>query len=180
MLDVAKLHILTDATLPALAKLNFAAKVELGLQKKVGSAGGASEDLQAVLKGARQPLAQILEFISENDDTTSLTPTKVEPALAEVSKPKLSRRSLKLHRRGYKLFSCFPPSQIPEGYQPAIMGSTVELGEWDKTAALQLNRLKAKPRYFSTSWLPAPTSNERVDFRWVFVGKDDAEIVNEI
>ena len=158
MLDVANLHILTDATLPVLAKLNFAAKVELGLQKKVGSAGEASKDLQAVLKGARQPLAQLLKFMSESDDATSLTPARVELAFAESSKPKFSRRSLKSDRRGYRLFSSFPPSQIPEGYQPAIMGSTVELGEWGKTEALQLNQLKAKPRYFSTSWLPAPKS----------------------
>ena len=62
MLDVAKLHILTEGTVPAPAKLNCSAKVELGLQKKAGSAGGASKDLQAVLKGARQPLAELLEL----------------------------------------------------------------------------------------------------------------------
>ena len=93
MLDVAKLHILTDATLPALAKLNCAAKVELGLQKKVGSAGGASADLQAVLKGAQQPLAELFKFMSESDDPTSLTPTKVEPALTELRLAPASLRS---------------------------------------------------------------------------------------
>ena len=78
MLDVAKLYILTEASLPALAKLNFAAKVELGLQKKVGLAGGAGEDLQAVLKGALQPLAELFKFMSESDDTTSLTPARAD------------------------------------------------------------------------------------------------------
>ena len=90
MLDVAKLYILTDATLPALAKLNFAAKVELGLQKKVGSAGGASADLQSVLKGAQQPLGALLECLFDSDAVASLSgasPHRIEEAQVVSEEP---------------------------------------------------------------------------------------------
>ena len=61
MLDVSKLDVLTEATLPALTKLYHLMKVELELQTwNGGSAGGVSKDLQAVLKGARQPLRVLL------------------------------------------------------------------------------------------------------------------------
>ena len=57
MLDVSKLHVLTEATMPALTKLCYTVQVELELQKSVGSAGAVSKDLQAVLKEARQATA---------------------------------------------------------------------------------------------------------------------------
>ena len=88
---------------------------------------------------------------------------------------------MKLERRGYyRLLSIFPPSDTPQGCQPAIIGSTEELGEWDKTQASTLTPLNLNSSILSTSLLPAPETNERVEFRWVFLGRDDADIVPEV
>ena len=179
MFDVAMLGVLTEATMPVLTKLHATVQVELEQQKKVGQAGGVSQDLQAILQEARQPLGALLEFMFDSDDVASFTPATVVPELTAVRKPKLSRRSLQSNRRGYRIFSIFSPSGRPEGYQPAIIGSTVELGEWDTTHALTLTPLNANPTFLSTSLLPAPKSKERVEFRWVFIEKDDADIFLE-
>ena len=121
MLDVTTLGVLTEATMPALTKLCYTVKVQLEIQS-VGSAGAVSKDLQAVFKG--EPLEALLEYMFDSDGVASLKPAKVVPALTALRKPKLSRRSLQSNRHGYKIFSIFSPSWRPEGYQPAIIGST--------------------------------------------------------
>ena len=111
------------------------------------------------------------------DGVARLVSAKMVPAYTTCRKPKSER--LRSDRRVYKLFSIFSPSEIPQGYQPAIIGSTVELGEWDKTRALALTPLKI-PTCSSTRVLPAPESSERVEFSWALIGDDGANMVAEV
>ena len=86
---------------------------------------------------------------------------------------------LRVEHRNYMIGSMFSMSEMPEGYQPAVTGSTVELGEWDETRAMSLTSWKMNPAIQYTSFLPAPQSATRVEFRWVLI-QDCAETTTEV
>ena len=182
MFDVAMLGVLTEATMPVLTKLHATVQVELEQQKKVGQAGGVSQDLQAILQGARQPLEALLEFMFGERGGQLDAIEHVDPALATDSHPKCTtrRHSLASDRRCYRLLSSFPSHRTPQGYQPATIGSIVELGNWDPTKTMPLTPVKANPPFYSTDLLLVPNSSARVEFRWIFIGEDGAEMITEL
>ena len=179
MAGLTTLDSLLEEAMPALSQLYFAVKRELELEKHMGSAGKTSSEFQAVLQNARAPVRALLDLMSDGDDMGNLTPVPVGPA---PTAPKLNDavRELKASRHGYRLVCMSPLSVLPEGYQLAIVGSTEQLGEWDETKAERLNPLKVSTSFLQTSLLPAPESNERVEFRWVFIGEGGTSTIFEL
>ena len=113
-------------------------------------------------------------------------------SLAKVFAPEqveANRRALTIGRRrvsasavnfcSYMIQATFSPSLVPEGYRPAITGSTTELGGWDETKAMALTPWKMNPLVYNSGLLPAPQSATLVEIRWILT-KDLAKSITEV
>ena len=67
---------------------------------------------------------------------TVFAPEQIEARRNALTMGRRRASALTVNHRRYMLMTLFVTSEIPEGYQPAITGSTVECGEWHETSAM--------------------------------------------